>query len=283
MKGFINIKDGLENRNDIMKDLYTLDILFLIEVDDVNSENKKMIRKFANRLDKFKLKTKEILDRNLGEDPVLIGNLVTFHEDSFDNSLIPKETGIFERCISDSIMPILFTNRTAASSSDSFHQELVKNIDVIKAQIEAVANKFELSGEYIGKVFKSTDATSTENKPEIIELERFQGKFEIIKEKTVDEKFVKSISSGSSRQKIEMLILKKDSINRIFYGILCLFGLIFFSWLGVESNFDSGYWIILPFLDLFVMIILMCFGFGIWFLYCGIKGFKEYRRIVNNE
>ena len=87
----------------------------------------------------------------------------------------------------------------------------------------------------------------------------------------------------SQRMKLELYDLKKQSVTYIFYGILCLLGFLFFSWLWVACDFDSGYYFIVPFLDMFLLLLLMCLGFGIWFLYSGINGYKEYKKIIEEK
>jgi len=81
-------------------------------------------------------------------------------------------------------------------------------------------------------------------------------------------------SNESPRYKLEKQIMKSTYKTHIVYGILGLLGFIFFLISGIITGFDFGWWIGIPFLDISIFLIIICFIAGVFFLYDGITTYK---------
>ena len=145
-----------------MSDLYSLEILFLINLDEIKEGNRKQIKKFHKRVEKFKYKVQQMLDSHavpLGAKlPIPMTQMVGYYETPYQTSIIANtKEETFYNCQKEDFLPICFSNHQMACSYKSYPETVNKNMGYIKSQLLNIGNKFSLHGDFIIQVYKSKE------------------------------------------------------------------------------------------------------------------------------
>ena len=143
-----------------MSNLYHFEMIFLIRVEILQNADNRTIKNMIRRINKFKEKVKEILDKyaipTVAKVPIPGTQLVGYHEHPIETSnIVTEDEEVWKKCIDKNIYPIMISNRTTACSYVSFPKKIEDNFDKIKYKLQKYAAKLQLDGEFYAKVYKT--------------------------------------------------------------------------------------------------------------------------------
>lgn len=143
-----------------MANLYHLEALFLIRIDELKNADKKIVKKKNKLIKKFLDKAGETLNVHavptLAKIPLPFTPIVNYVILPFQESILTNEyKDIYEKCVNENYYPVLFTNRPMASNNKKFPNLIQLEIERMKMKFQFYANKFQLDIDFYAQVYET--------------------------------------------------------------------------------------------------------------------------------